>query len=973
METMPLEAATRHLVDTNLKNLGWVLDVGKNQNVWLEQPKTEAERKKLGGKRPDYVLYSEDSDTPEIPVAIIETKKKGARIDTALEQGILYARTLKAPLVFATDGVFCKSYHTMGNTTPKLNGEDIDEFIRETLALKYLTEWEVNTISPKVQYDRKELIKIFDETNNMLRGDGLRAGIERFGEFANILFLKLISEAEDNKKMMGIKSEFNDMCHWSYIKKLKSNSRIEHINKIVYDKLNALYGTTIFTPLLIRDSDILKEIMDKLDPLTLTDVDSDVKGDAFEYFLKASTASKNDLGEYFTPRHIVKTMVRLVNPQIGEKIYDPFCGTGGFLIETFRHIHNNMPRNPKTEEMLRKQTIFGNEITNTARITKMNMILAGDGHSGIDMRDSLQNPVDGEYDVVLANMPYSQKTKHGKLYDISSTNGDSICVQHCMKAINSLSTNGRMALVVPEGFLFRKDLANVREYLLDNCQLQSIISLPQGVFLPYTGVKTNIIYATKVNQKVKSAEKRKDFWYFDVKSDGKTLDNHRRDLGNGNGDLDKYLEYRKFDDEQKDDMMTVGFEIIPFEKVRKNSFIFVGSRYRTQELYISKYEQIFLSDVASLIRGVSFPKVAQKAAKSENCLGIVTTRAAQSDGINEKYIVFVDNNYTRNEKLLKQGDILISLANSLPLVGRVTFVDNDYSDLSFGAFMGVVRADKTKVIPRFLFYVMQADIAKNYYQLNAKTTTNISNLTFEDLGDFPFPLPPLNIQKQIVDELDGYQRIVDGAKLVVESYKPKIQLNNQWDRKNISDILDEIKSGFACGIHNKTEKGILHIRPMNITTKGLFSLDGSKFIDSEVLEQRKQYLLKKGDILFNNTNSKELVGKTCYIHEDMNALFSNHITRIRINFEKYNPNFIAIQLHNVWESGYFEEHCRKWIGQAGFDIKELSKIELSVPSIDIQNQIVEQIEREQALIEPSKQLIEIFTKKIQDKINEILG
>ena len=119
-------------------------------------------------------------------------------------------------------------------------------------------------------------------------------------------------------------------------------------------------------------------------------------------------------------------------------------------------------------------------------------------------------------------MPYSQKTKHGNLYDLPSTNGDSICVQHCMKAINSAAENGRMALVVPEGFLFRKDLTKTREYLLGHCQLQSIISLPQGVFLPYTGVKTDIIYATKVNKKVKSSEKKKDFWYFDVKSDGYT-------------------------------------------------------------------------------------------------------------------------------------------------------------------------------------------------------------------------------------------------------------------------------------------------------------------------------------------------------------------------------------------------------------------------------------------------------------------
>ena len=598
MNTMPLEADTRVLIDKSLENLGWVFS-GKQKNVFFEQPKTETERKKLGGKRPDYVLYAKDEHGDECPIIVIEAKRKGERVDAALEQGIYYAKQLEAPIVFATDGLFCKSYHTKFDRTPILNGEEVDEFLRETLAIKYLASWEVNTVSPKVQYDRKELIKIFDEANNMLRGDGLRAGIERFGEFANILFLKLISENEQIKRDSGIHSAFDMACHWSTIKNIPASTRIDYINN-VYQRLNHLYQTEIFTRLTIRSQDIIKEIMDKLDPLTLTDVDSDVKGDAFEYFLKESTASKNDLGEYFTPRHIVKTMVKLVNPQIGEKVYDPFCGTGGFLIESFRHIWNTMPRNTTTEKMLREETIYGNEITNTARITKMNMILAGDGHSNIHMLDSLANPVDGTmgegYDIVITNMPYSQKSKYGTLYDLPSNNGDSICVQHCMKAINSTAENGRIALVVPEGFLFRKDLSKTRELLLRNSILQSIISLPQGVFLPYTGVKTNIIYATKVNQKLTASQKRKDFWYFDVKSDGYTLDNHRRKLDSGS-DLDKYQEYRKLDDDQRQDMLDVGFEIIPLNKVKKNSNILVGSRYREAKTILSsKYPLIYLGD-----------------------------------------------------------------------------------------------------------------------------------------------------------------------------------------------------------------------------------------------------------------------------------------------------------------------------------------------------------------------------------------
>ena len=348
--------------------------------------------------------------------------------------------------------------------------------------------------------------------------------------------------------------------------------------------------------------------------------------------------------------------------------------------------------------ILRESTVYGHEITNTARITKMNMILAGDGHSNIEMKDSLANPIDGTttymdekgilhhngFDIVLANMPYSQKTKHGNLYDLPSTNGDSICVQHCMKAINSAAENGRMALVVPEGFLFRKDLAKTREYLLAHCQLQSIISLPQGVFLPYTGVKTDIIYATSVNKKVKSAEKKKDFWYFDVKSDGYTLDNHRRKLETPS-DLTKYEEYRKLDQDQTEDMLKVGFEAIPLDKVQQNAFVLVGSRYRVSTPQkANSYVMAKLSDVANLIRGISFPKSAQKTIPDCASLSVVTTRAAQTDGINFDKIVYIDDSYFKKDKIVKKDDILFSLANSLDLVGRVTYVKDDYQFAYFG-------------------------------------------------------------------------------------------------------------------------------------------------------------------------------------------------------------------------------------------------------------------------------------------------
>ena len=975
--TIPLEAETRVLIDRSLENLGWKLS-GKDQNVYYEQPRTEAEKKKLGGKRPDYVLYSKESDRPLI---VIEAKKKGSRIDAALEQGIGYARAINAPLVFATDGVFCKAFHTDANRPPILNGEEIDEFIREALALRYLTSYEVNTVSPKVQYDRKELIRIFDEANNMLRGEGLRAGIERFGEFANILFLKLISESEQIKRESGRPTKFDVACSWDSIKKIPSSTRIEYINKTVYDKLNALYSTDIFTPLQIRDPSILKEIMDKLDPLMLTDVDSDVKGDAFEYFLKASTSTKNDLGEYFTPRHIVKTMVRLVNPQIGETVYDPFCGTGGFLIESFRYIFNNMARTEANLKTLRESTVYGNEITNTARITKMNMILAGDGHSNIEMKDSLANPVDGTstytdengavhhngFDIVLANMPYSQKTKHGSLYDLPSNNGDSICVQHCMKAINSASENGRMALVVPEGFLFRKDLTKTREYLLDHCQLQSIISLPQGVFLPYTGVKTDIIYATKVNQKTKASEKKKDFWYFDVKSDGYTLDNHRRKLETPS-DLSKYEEYRKLDKDQAADMMKVGFEIIPLDKVRRNANILVGSRYRTLAKEASEHPMVNLGDeqLFQICSGgtpsstipeywngnVRWITLADLPADNFITEIKTTERTISEAGLNNS-----------NAKLLPVDTVIVSTRATIGRIGiaRTQLATNQ-------GFKNIIIKRPDLVLPKYVAYMLTAQVEAMQHLASGATFKEISK---ENFCTLQIPLLPIDQQQLIVDELDGYQRVIAGSKAVLANYRPTIscKANNlkaldeiavfKPSKEEIRDLSGETEVSFvpmSCINTYDASFTPTEVRALRDVSTGF-----TYFRDNDVLLAKITPCFENGKAgIARNLNNGIGFGSTEFIV-------------IRADAPVVDPEWIFyhINTHEFIDGG--RSFMTGTAGQQRIDLNYVKQYKIPVPSLEEQQKILGNIHREKALIEPSKEIIKTFSEKIASRIKEIWG
>ena len=170
-------------------------------------------------------------------------------------------------------------------------------------------------------------------------------------------------------------------------------------------------------------------------------------------------------------------------------------------------------------------------------------------------------------------------------------------------------------------------------------------------------MKTDIIYATKVNKKIKASEKKKDFWYFDVKSDGYTLDNHRRKLETPS-DLAKYEEYRKLDEEQASDMMKVGFEVVPLDKVRNNSYILVGSRYRDRNS-TSKYDISFFSEIATLTRGVNYQKSQQTTFRTNNIILPADNITLSGELVVTKKIYVDDTVTLAEDKRLKKNDIFI--------------------------------------------------------------------------------------------------------------------------------------------------------------------------------------------------------------------------------------------------------------------------------------------------------------------------
>ncbi len=281
----------------------------------------------------------------------------------------------------------------------------------------------------------------------------------------------------------------------------------------------------------------------------------DIQGDVYEMLLsEIAQAGKN--GQFRTPRHIIKLMAELVEPQLGHRIADPACGTAGFLLGAYQYILTDLVRK-KDKKKLEKdddgfematyssfideeikevlnQSFHGFDIDVTmVRLGLMNLMMHGIDNPQIDYKDSLSKSYNeaGQYDIVLANPPFTGKVDRGDVNTSLRIDSPATELLFLDRISSMLRIGGKAAVIIPEGVLFGSSNAQkqTRELLLKDNQLEAVISLPSGAFKPYTGVKTAILVFTKVEEKSKKWHTEK-VWFYELQSDGYSLDDNRRRL-----------------------------------------------------------------------------------------------------------------------------------------------------------------------------------------------------------------------------------------------------------------------------------------------------------------------------------------------------------------------------------------------------------------------------------------------------------
>lgn len=700
--------------------------------------------------------------------------------------------------------------------------------------------------------------------------------------------------------------------------------------------------------------------------------DSEDLGNAFEYLLSIM-GSQGDAGQFRTPRHIIDMMVEITAPQKNESILDPACGTAGFLISAYNYIKkHNIDENGKStltaDDMNRMiENFAGYDISpDMVRLSRVNMYLHGFTTPHISEYDTLTSleKWDDYYDVILANPPFMTPkggiTPHSR-YQVSAKRAEVLFVDYIAEHLNP---TGRAAIIVPEGIVFQSQTAykNLRRMLVDDGYLYGVISLPAGVFNPYSGVKTSILLIDRT-----IAKTRDNILFVKLNNDGYDLGAQRREIkGSEIPDIiNIFKDYQEGKDVagQKNVVVTLKADIA------KQEYILVGERYTKERIISTNWNVLELGEICDIYNG-STPSRTEKDYWQAGNIPWFTINDIRNQG---RIIHGTEQKIT--EKALKETSVKLLPQNTVLLCCTASVGEYAFAKIPLATnqqFNGLVikQEYRNKILPEFLFYMSQ-NFKQELYRLSGQTSFKF--VSVKNVKQIKIPIPPLSIQQEIVAEIEQYQKIINGARQIVDNYKPAIIINPQWNEVAVGDMYD-ISYGVTISIpQNEDENGIKIISTAEVGLDGQLDLSEIRKVHYE--RKYEKFVLEPDTLLFNWRNAPKHVGKTAWFLQDDDRYIS---ASFLLSMKNKNPNcydngFVWCALNNLRETGYFMRNARQAVNQSNFNGEQLAKTKLRMPNIEEQQRIMSTIYEEMTIVEQNKRLIQIFENKIRDKIAEVWG
>mgnify|MGYP000980168461 CR=1 FL=1 len=667
-------------------------------------------------------------------------------------------------------------------------------------------------------------------------------------------------------------------------------------------------------------------------------------GNAYEYLLSIMS-SQGDAGQFRTPRHIIDFMVEVIHPTKDDKVLDPACGTAGFLISSYKHIlqqhdckddpnHKEKPLTPDERKKL-MTNLEGYDIDPTmVRIAQVNMYLHQFKNPKIFQYDSLSSDErwNDKFDVILANPPFMSPKggikPHSK-FSIQSSRSEVLFTDYIM---NHLRPKGRAAIIVPEGIIFQSGSAHkqLRKNLV-NDGLYAVVSLPSGVFNPYAGVKTSILLFNN-----ELAKQKTEILFVKVENDGFDLGATKRPIRKNDLPTALQILHQWKTGKKVENKLAV---YVTRTKIAENGdYNLSGDRYRIATDYSNaKWPMVELGEVCEIIAGQS----PEGKYYNENGDGLPFYQGKTE--FTDKYIGCPKHWTTKTTKVAKKNDILMSVRAPVGPVNIAT------QEICIGRGLASIRPTKASVSYIFSLLKSMQDSIKG----NGGATFDSINKT--DIAKIKIPLPPLEIQEQVVAELDSYVGIIAGAKQIAQNWKPSYKTNPEWEIKNLLDVCNLITDGTHKTPEYTTE-GIPFLRVTDITE----SNESKKFISKEEHKELiKRCKPEKGDVLYTKNGT---IGIAKTIDWDYEFSIFVSLALLKPKNEILNSKYLEHFLNSDLALDQAKAHSK--LGTiTNLHLIEIKQFQIPLPPLSIQKQIVEKIEAERVLVESAKKLIAIYEAK----------
>ncbi|MEK7223911.1 MAG: N-6 DNA methylase [Pseudomonadota bacterium] len=818
---------------------------------------------------------------------------------------------------------------------------------------------------PKSQVEQITIALIYKFMDDMDAESEEFGGKRKFfaGEFARYGWAKLMRSGLGGHETLNLYAEA--------IAKMPENPGIPLLFRDIFKNAYLPY----------RDPETLRAFLKIIDEFTYDH--SERLGDAFEYLLSV-LGSQGDAGQFRTPRHIIDFMVAIIDPKKTDIVLDPACGTAGFLISSYKHIvqQNTSPSPlagegrgegvaPRTGDLLTPddkgrlaQNFKGYDISpDMVRLSLVNLYLHGFADPHIVEYDTLtsQDRWNETADVILANPPFMSPKggiKPHNRFSVQSKRSEVLFVDYMAE---HLTPTGRAGIIVPEGVIFQSQTAytQLRKMLVEE-YLVAVVSMPAGMFNPYSGVKTSILILDK-----SLARKTNTIAFFKIANDGFGLGAQRRaieknDLPQVQAEIAEYL--RRLRAGKLEDFQPTFGLIVPKEKIAANGdYNLSGERYREGAASNHRFPHVELGTICKPEYGFT-----ASAADNGDARFVRITDIAPDGRIRKDEPKFIKLTHESEPYLLKKGDLLVARTGAT--FGKTMLFDEEYPAV-FASYLIRLRFPKERLLPEFYWSFAQSE---KYWEQARNLATGGGQPQFNGnaLTEIQIPLPPLEVQKEIVAEIEGYQKVINGARAVLDNYYPHIPIHPDWPMEPLGNHFSTTSGGTPLTTEPTYWTGTIPwVSPKDMKSDVIY--DTEDHLTEAAITNSATKLIPAQSVIcvvrsgiLKHTFPVALLSKDMCINQDIIAFspltgaissqFLFYVLKTRsasILADGIKPGVTVQSFYN----GFFKDYA------------------VPVPPLATQQAIVAEIEAEQALVAANRELISRFEKKIQATLARVWG